>query len=102
MSGEVLDPGPGRSATSATQRAVAARAEAVVLLGDVRVHLSRWSKVLAEVELAIRSDDERPLDEHAELVSARNRLFDVMAELSELADPYVVWAAAGPDASDRS
>ena len=76
------------------QRALVARAEAAVLLGDVRADLAGWSNVLEEVERALQSNDLRSLDEHAGMVAARDRLFNVLAELSALADPYSVWTAA--------
>lgn len=84
------------------QRAMVARAEAGVLLGDIRASLTRWSKVLEEVELALQSDEQRSLDEHAALVAARNRLFNVLAEISALADPFAVWAAVSPDGAEPS
>lgn len=97
MSEETLDPGSKDVAVTLTLRAVAARAEAVVLLGDIRSDLVRWSSVLEEVEHAARSDLLQSLEEHAKLVAARNRLFDVLAELAALADPFTVWAAVAPD-----
>lgn len=102
MSGEAADPGSGDGAAKLAYRAVGARAEAVVLLGDIRSDLIRWSSVLEEVEQAVRSDTLRPLEEHAKLVAARNRLFDVLAELAALADPYLVWAVVSPDGADPS
>jgi hypothetical protein len=100
MSGEGLGPGPGAAAVKLRMRAMAARAEAEVLLGEARADLTRWAGVLAEVEQAVRSDSPRTLDEHAELVAARNRLFNVMAEIAELVDPFLVWAAVAPDEDD--
>ena len=79
------------------QRAMVARAEAAVLLGDIRPHVTRWSKVLAEVEQALRSDEPRSMDEHAGLVAARDRLFNVMADIAALADPFPVWDAVSRD-----
>ena len=87
----------GEGVPTLTHRAMAARAEAVVLLGDVRADLTGWSKVLEEVELALQSDGLRSLDEHVGLVTARNRLFNVLAEISALADPFPVWAAVSGD-----
>lgn len=97
MSGELAGPEPGGGVPPQMRRAMVARAEAVVLLGDVRADLTRWSQVLAEVELALQPGGTWSLDEHAGLAAARNRLFDVMAEISALADPYSVWAAVSPD-----
>ena len=102
MSGDVVGREPGGAMSAPMQRAMVARAEAVVLLGDIRASLTRWSKVLEEVELALQSDEQRSLDEHAALVAARDRLFNVLAEISTLADPFAVWAAVAPDGADPS
>ena len=97
MSGEVVPPESGGGMSAPLQQAMVARAEAAVLLGDVRASLTRWTKVLEEVELALQSDVVRSLDDHAGLVAARNRLFNVLAEISALADPFAVGAAVSPD-----
>ena len=102
MSGDVVGREPGGAMSAPMQRAMVARAEAVVLLGDIRASLTRWSKVLEEVELALPSAELSSLDEQAALVAARDRLFNVLAEISTLADPFAVWAAVAPDGADPS
>lgn len=67
------------------------------LMPRLRHVLVEWRRVLVEVELVASSAVVASIEDHVALRTARDTLFDLLGELSALADPYVVQALAAEE-----
>lgn len=87
----------GHSVPALCQRVRDACADLDDLMPRLRHVLADWRQVLVDVEKVAGGAVVAPIEEHLALHAARDTLFDLLGELSALADPYVVQVVAAEE-----